>query len=133
MTHDAKAWDKVLDSGPDRPLAVYADWLEERGDPLAEAYRVMGEFGLFPERFSDGGHAYWARPAVLTPSCCIIGKTWWEKSREVLVSGRRFLMWRYPVRLRRKTADRIIAQAWMLLTPDEKQAEFEYQKGKSRK
>lgn len=41
-----------LDARPDDHTArlVFADWLQERGDPRAEGYRALGVMQRFPER-----------------------------------------------------------------------------------
>lgn len=47
---DEEAFQAALDANPDDHVTrlVFADWLEERGDPRAEGYRAMGKLRLSP-------------------------------------------------------------------------------------
>jgi uncharacterized protein (TIGR02996 family) len=49
---DEEAWQAALDADPGNSLLrqVFADWLDDRGDPRASGYRVLGALGLWPER-----------------------------------------------------------------------------------
>lgn len=46
------AFHAALDADPSDAITrlVFADWLEERGDPRAEGYRALGVLGLHPRR-----------------------------------------------------------------------------------
>lgn len=51
----------LLDANPDdaNTRLVFADWLQDRGDPRAEGYRAMGEHRKRPHQIS--GLWWWAR------------------------------------------------------------------------
>lgn len=83
VTEDA--FQAALDAEPDNQALrlVFADWLEERGDPRAAGYRWLGERGLYPYDWSqdldvhgytsfdwyvEGGEANWDVPAHCTLS-----------------------------------------------------------------
>jgi uncharacterized protein (TIGR02996 family) len=53
----------ALDANPDdwQARLVFADWLQERGDPRAEGYRALGALrrAPYPERVRDPGPDRW--------------------------------------------------------------------------
>jgi uncharacterized protein (TIGR02996 family) len=67
-----------LDARPDDDTArlVYADWLEERGDPRAEGYRAMGARGMQPLGII-GGWWGWARTTGQSYGYCVAGE-WYD-------------------------------------------------------
>ncbi len=56
---------RALDENPDdhQTRMVFADWLQERDDPRAEGYRMMGMTGKYPRQFLGNEHSdptwYW--------------------------------------------------------------------------
>lgn len=63
--NDEDAFQAALDASPDDSTTrlVFADWLQERGDPRSEGYRALGWLRLRPS-FSDRMY-YWFN----TPMC----------------------------------------------------------------
>lgn len=57
---DEAAFHAAIDAAPDDATLrlVFADWLEERGDPRAEGYRVLATRGLRPRRGVTGHAGY---------------------------------------------------------------------------
>ena len=65
----------ALDANPDdwQTRLVFADWLEERGDPRAEGYRALGVLRRaptkgdpsYPHRFDSLGWSWWSADASL--------------------------------------------------------------------
>ena len=53
----------ALDAKPDdwQTRLVFADWLDERGDPRAEGYRALGVLRLVPLRPAGENRAWYAR------------------------------------------------------------------------
>jgi uncharacterized protein (TIGR02996 family) len=52
---DEEPFHAALDAKPDDSTLrlVFADWLEERGDPRAQGYRALGLLGKWPENYGD--------------------------------------------------------------------------------
>jgi uncharacterized protein (TIGR02996 family) len=78
----------ALDANPEDHLTrlVFADWLEERGDPRAEGYRALGMNRLQTEHFSadtaaDSTEAFcwWHQPERSNGSRLV--RDWWEELR----------------------------------------------------
>jgi uncharacterized protein (TIGR02996 family) len=53
---DEDDFQAMLDAHPDDHVTrlVFADWLQERGDPRAEGYRALGVLGVSPTAYRDG-------------------------------------------------------------------------------
>lgn len=119
-----------IDKRPADPLPrqVFADWLEERGDPRAAGYRAMGECGL------NGCHCSVRRDVVTDwlPN----GRTRWHSyphgSTRLWLPGPWFHATykshpakdsyvRTGIFLNRRAAEDAAALAWLELTPEERE------------
>lgn len=60
---------KLLDQNPDdhQTRLVFADWLQERGDPRAEGYRALGMLGISPHFDSNYKEYGWTRQSNRYP------------------------------------------------------------------
>ena len=84
MLHpEEAAFQAALDAVPDDHTTrlVFADWLQERGDPRAEGYRMLGRLGVFPQCHGDGDWWYWYR---LHHDHSLPCAEWWKTYRELL-------------------------------------------------
>jgi uncharacterized protein (TIGR02996 family) len=68
---DEEAFQAILDANPEdfHTRLVFADWLQERGDPRADGYRVLARLRLAPGEWPTSGHRtaqpqVWASVAV---------------------------------------------------------------------
>lgn len=104
----------ALDAHPDDAHCrrVFADWLQERGDPRAEGYRALGATRRQPRNFCNAGKDWLWHPDVHAldldhvPSASILPKDWYD----ALDGGRPFgaLVWpcsTKPVFTRRAAED----------------------------
>jgi uncharacterized protein (TIGR02996 family) len=60
---------KTLDANPEdwQTRLVFADWLQERGDPRAEGYRALGVLQRVPRPYTEGDKAgIWAGATEFT-------------------------------------------------------------------
>lgn len=68
MTTDEAAFQAALDRDPSDHTTrlVFADWLDEQGDPRAEGYRLLGAAGTDPHAFAATfpWHGMWATRLV---------------------------------------------------------------------
>lgn len=105
-------FDTALDRNPEdwQTRLVYADWLQERGDPRAEGYRALGTLRRFPS-----GWEWWTwlgNQRLPHRTHESIGRPWWKAAYNLadytqVKNGR----WG-----RRKYADDCAALAWSRLT-----------------
>lgn len=56
LSYRPKEWQRLL---------VFADWLQDRDDPRADGYRVLGQFHLCPWRFHGTKNWAWWRDSYL--------------------------------------------------------------------
>ena len=80
MHPEEAAFQAALDAHPadHTTRLVFADWLQERGDPRAEGYRALGMLGIRPRTAeSDTWRLYWYKTPVLTdPSSNLPLREW---------------------------------------------------------
>src|SRR5829696_4545434 len=73
----------ALDAKPEdwQTRLVYADWLQERGDPRAEGYRALGVLRLRPKREGEGEGGTWAYQGGVAddyPACHTLPRDWFD-------------------------------------------------------
>ena len=128
-TAEEDAFHAMLDLNPDDHTTrkVFADWLEERGDPRAEGYRALGALGWVP--YLVGVPLQWTTGTYNVPDSpdrSMLPYRWAEvasvgKSRSPgfpTDSHRHDNFW-FGVATRRELED-AVALAFGTLTPDEK-------------
>jgi uncharacterized protein (TIGR02996 family) len=120
---------RALDREPDdwQTRLVFADWLQEHGDPRAEGYRALGLIARWPVsgKMPDGtryvlGNSDRARPKARKWKACIIPADWFAllvHPREALPD----LPWNYYTS--RREAEDAAALAFAKL-PAERRAEL---------
>ena len=97
------------DPGDHFTRLVFADWLDDRGDPRGSGYRAMGEMGRFPasHRFFKGQWDWFLLPEKATNSSP------WQIPEVWLInadySNHEGVMWCYPTRWRAEDA---LARGW---------------------
>ncbi len=125
---------RMLDENPDdhHTRMVFADWLEERGDPRAEGYRALGKLGRVPWLPEHGGKdwiygwnydKYWKENlhregtfGYTAQGKDTLPKSWNEKAREILPSVHGGLY-----HTDRRTLEDAAALAFGQLPPDSKE------------
>ncbi len=118
MHPDELAFQRAMDA--DRfersTYLVFADWLQERGDPRAAGYRALGTLGLSPRhwmgefKWYDGSHQ-WVTNIDKESDLPDVWFTLTRKMKRVSAAC--------PFRTRRKALD-AAARAWLLLTDAER-------------
>lgn len=78
----------ALDLHPDdwQTRLVFADWLEERGDPRAEGYRALGHEQAYPIFDVRDGATVWFRKSShggAWPNHCYLEDDWMDRMAEV--------------------------------------------------
>jgi uncharacterized protein (TIGR02996 family) len=101
---------------------VFADWLQERGDPRAEGYRAMGELRVSPCHSGSGIFDDDAR-AKLRASGLYRDKWWWcaapdEKLRPHFLPDGWFPAARVPLFTTRREAEDAASLAFAKLAPE---------------
>lgn len=119
ITSEELAFIAALDAEPENHWlrCVYADWLDDRGDPRAAGYRAMGRLGrsaaVFVKGYGHyigwlwlcGGEFGWDNPRCLPEEWCLI-----------IVNGRTIRFTNFPSRA---AAEDAAAIAWAKLTPEQ--------------
>jgi uncharacterized protein (TIGR02996 family) len=113
-----------LDADPDdwQTRLVFADWLEERGDPRAEGYRALGVKRLRPNLWvkkSKKQHWWWGGSADFWRShsdVVVLPRTWYEALTSSRGDG---IAWPADDKPNtRRVAEDAAARAFGLLEPD---------------
>lgn len=73
----------ALDAKPEdwQTRLVFADWLQERGDPRADGYRALGVLRLWPKREGEGEGGTWAYQGGVAddyPACHTLPRDWFD-------------------------------------------------------
>lgn len=93
---------RLLDADPSdwQTRLIFADWLEERGDPRAEGYRVMGRLRLQPQVGCNPsspnffGLWYWRSTDTGRSFKGVLRTCWWNKIPKNEVDGRYHVAYR---------------------------------------
>lgn len=107
----------ALDANPDdwQTRLVFADWLDERGDPRGPGYRALGLLRLVPHRSESTGLWVWWNGAYCPKPKHLFSSTlpdlWY---REMGRQGR----YRHSRRKSRRNAENDGARAFAKLSPD---------------
>lgn len=127
--NDEDAFQAALDANPADGLLrqVFADWLDEHGDPRGPGYRVLGVLGKRPCSPCDpAGNAQFAHPGYANAgeyegdfpdACHKLPDAWVRAAGDVF--GREPL---WTTRRTRREADDAAALGWSRLTPDQQAA-----------
>lgn len=67
MTTADDVLESIIAEGDPKALAVYADLVEERGDPLAPGWRMIAKEGWWPWPFVDSRRFWWDRNGFHDP------------------------------------------------------------------
>ena len=116
----------ALDANPEdwQTRLVYADWLQERGDPRAEGYRALGVRRLKPATsgfnranpcwgFSHPENSY---ANQRRRRACVLPRDWWEVMDPGVVSRASNASWNWHPS--RRTAEDASARAFNQLPPE---------------
>ena len=105
----------ALDADPNdwQTRLVFADWLDERGDPRGPGYRALGAMRNAPDHFDDGGHAWtWWKGSHGLCRREYLSADWWE-----LLTGGEEDSETTREYLTRRAADDAAARAFAKLSP----------------
>ena len=121
--NEEEAFQRALDEHPEdwQTRLVFADWLEERGDPRAEGYRALARRRRYPMR--NGAAWWWASRQALCHN--VIPDDWFDLLPPGL-RGEMFwpLLTGAPDRVKsRRECEDALALAFARL-PDERRAEL---------
>lgn len=87
MDSEEKAFWDHLEAHPEDSTCrlVFADWLQERGDPRAEGIRVLGRLGKWAGKWDyekvgnfRSGWWLWHLTEYHTPHNCLENRDWWN-------------------------------------------------------
>lgn len=134
---DEDAFQAKIDENPEDglPRLVFADWLEERGDPRAEGYRAMVAIGWVPYFLSDpnedGLRDEWScgnypSPADRNGDKSTLPQSWWAEVQAMHVESAPYqIMYTYgrdqfASWASRAEMENIVATAFVDLPPPEK-------------
>jgi uncharacterized protein (TIGR02996 family) len=116
----------ALDADPEdhNTRLVFADWLQERGDPRAEGYRALGALRLKPSTsafnrpdpcwgFSHPENSY---ANQRSRRACVLPRDWWEVMDPGVVSRASNASWNWH--LSRRATEDAAALAFASLPPE---------------
>ncbi len=115
-----EAFQRALDEKPDDHFLrmVFADYLDEIGDPRGPGYRALGETMTWPTEVHDGDGKWWYSHGVRKGRHWGLGKVWFEKIQHKHKTEEFLPYYANPyVKMSRREVDDEVTIAFSRLTP----------------
>jgi uncharacterized protein (TIGR02996 family) len=121
---EEEAFQAALDAKPDCHVTrlVFADWLDERGDPRGPGYRAMGGLGVVPHNLFGNPHGLWWFCKAAAASGYGLPYEWFDRILHPFKDNSDiFPRAGYATRFPRREAEDAAAFAWAKLTPGQQE------------